>query len=68
MMKEIVSNNVDPERLLKLLSCAHALVTQEAMSLNLPDFPLDNLPLAAKILVHMYLMIRLIDFRLCDIL
>nr|XP_050853012.1 von Willebrand factor A domain-containing protein 8 [Vespula vulgaris]XP_050853013.1 von Willebrand factor A domain-containing protein 8 [Vespula vulgaris] len=50
MMKEIVSNNVDPERLLKLLSCAHALVTQEAMSLNLPDFPLDNLPLAAKIL------------------
>ncbi|XP_014598623.1 PREDICTED: von Willebrand factor A domain-containing protein 8 isoform X1 [Polistes canadensis] len=48
-MKEIAPN-IDLKRLSKLLSCAHALVTHEAMSLNLPDFPLDNLTLAAKIL------------------
>ncbi|KAI4486325.1 hypothetical protein M0802_012344 [Mischocyttarus mexicanus] len=48
-MKEI-SPNIDLERLSKLLSCGHALVTREATSLNLPDFPLDNLTLAAKIL------------------
>ncbi|KAK2575217.1 hypothetical protein KPH14_002679 [Odynerus spinipes] len=49
MMKELAPNT-DTERLSQLLSSAHALVTQEAASLNLPDFPLDNLSLAAKIL------------------
>ncbi|KAG7197989.1 hypothetical protein KM043_016215 [Ampulex compressa] len=42
--------NVDSGRLSQLLSCAHALMMQEAVSLGLPDFPLDNLKSAALIL------------------
>ncbi|XP_076618440.1 von Willebrand factor A domain-containing protein c12.2 isoform X2 [Colletes latitarsis] len=42
--------NVDAGKLSQLLSCAHALVTQEAISLGLPDFPLDNLTSAAIIM------------------
>ncbi|XP_076231251.1 von Willebrand factor A domain-containing protein c12.2 [Calliopsis andreniformis] len=42
--------NVDPGKLAQLVSCAHALITQEAVSLGLPDFPLDNLPSAAIIM------------------
>ncbi|XP_033322690.2 von Willebrand factor A domain-containing protein c12.2 [Megalopta genalis] len=40
----------DPGKLSQLLSCAHALVTEEAVSLGLPDFPLDNLTSAAVIM------------------
>jgi len=43
--------NVDGAVLSQLLSCCHALVTEEAASLGLLDFPLDNLPVAATILV-----------------
>ncbi|XP_077256082.1 von Willebrand factor A domain-containing protein c12.2 isoform X4 [Temnothorax americanus] len=42
--------NVDAGKLSQLLSCAHALVTQEAVTIGLPDFPLDNLPSAALIM------------------
>ncbi|XP_076294765.1 von Willebrand factor A domain-containing protein c12.2 isoform X2 [Lasioglossum baleicum] len=42
--------NIDPGKLSQLLSCAHALVTEEAKSLGLPDFPLDNLTSAAIIM------------------
>jgi len=44
--------NVDVAKLSQLLSCAHALVTQEAVSVGLPDFPLDSLSSAALILVN----------------
>lgn len=47
--------NVDSGKLSQLLSCAHALVTQEAISLGLPDFPLDNLFSAAIIMVNVLL-------------
>lgn len=50
-MRNLVPN-VDPGKLSQLLSCAHALVTEEAVSLGLPDFPLDNLPSAAVIMVN----------------
>jgi len=43
--------NVDAGKLSQLLSCAHALVTQEAVNIGLPDFPLDNLSSAALIVV-----------------
>jgi len=43
--------NVDTGKLSQLLSCAHALVTQEAVTIGLPDFPLDNLSSAALIMV-----------------
>ncbi|XP_011645711.1 von Willebrand factor A domain-containing protein 8 [Pogonomyrmex barbatus] len=42
--------NVDAGKLSQLLSCAHALVTQEAVTIGLPDFPLDNLSSAALIM------------------
>ncbi|XP_020295442.1 von Willebrand factor A domain-containing protein 8 isoform X2 [Pseudomyrmex gracilis] len=42
--------NVDTGKLSQLLSCAHALVTQEAVTVGLPDFPLDSLSAAALIL------------------
>lgn len=43
--------HVDGATLSQLLSCCHALITEEAVSLGLPDFPLDNLSSAAIILV-----------------
>ncbi|XP_012146606.2 von Willebrand factor A domain-containing protein c12.2 isoform X1 [Megachile rotundata] len=42
--------HTDTAKLKQLLSCAHAFVTQEAISLGLPDFPLDNLSSAAIIM------------------
>ncbi|XP_014486715.1 PREDICTED: von Willebrand factor A domain-containing protein 8 [Dinoponera quadriceps] len=42
--------NVDAGKLSQLLSCAHALISQEAVTIGLPDFPLDSLPSAALIL------------------
>ncbi|RLU26772.1 hypothetical protein DMN91_000569 [Ooceraea biroi] len=42
--------NADAGKLSQLLSCAHALVTQEAFTIGLPDFPLDSLSSAALIL------------------
>ncbi|OXU18814.1 hypothetical protein TSAR_009759 [Trichomalopsis sarcophagae] len=42
--------HVDGATLSQLLSCCHALITEEAVSLGLPDFPLDNLSSAAIIL------------------
>nr|XP_031838808.1 von Willebrand factor A domain-containing protein 8 isoform X2 [Nomia melanderi] len=48
-LKNLVPN-VDSGKLSQLLSCAHALVTEEAVSLGLPDFPLDNLTSAAIIM------------------
>lgn len=50
-LKKLVPN-VNPAKLAQLLSCAYALVTQEAVSLGLPDFPLDNLFSAAIIMVN----------------
>lgn len=52
---EILRNlapNVDAGKLSQLLSCAHALITQEAITIGLPDFPLDSLSSAALILVN----------------
>ncbi|KAG5321336.1 VWA8 protein, partial [Acromyrmex heyeri] len=42
--------NVDAGKFSQLLSCAHALVTPEAVTIGLPDFPLDNLSSAAFIM------------------
>ncbi|XP_050455261.1 von Willebrand factor A domain-containing protein 8 [Cataglyphis hispanica] len=50
---EILRNlapNVDSRKLSQLLSCAHALISQEAITIGLPDFPLDSLSSAALIL------------------
>lgn len=47
-----LASNVDPGKLSQLLSCCHALVTEEALNLGLPDFPLDNVTSAALILVN----------------
>lgn len=48
--------NVDAGKLSQLLSSAHALVTQEAVAIGLPDFPLDNLSSAALIMVIFFLL------------
>ncbi|XP_076766995.1 von Willebrand factor A domain-containing protein c12.2 [Xylocopa sonorina] len=42
--------HTDTTKLKQLLSCAHAFVTEEAVFLGLPDFPLDNLPYVAAIM------------------
>ncbi|XP_072394328.1 von Willebrand factor A domain-containing protein 8 isoform X1 [Diabrotica undecimpunctata] len=42
--------NVAPEKLEKIVACAFALLTKESATLGLPDFPLDNLLLAAIIM------------------
>lgn len=49
-MKKLTPN-VDPGKLSQFLSCCHALATEEAQNLGLPDFPLDNVTSAAFILV-----------------
>ncbi|XP_030747712.1 von Willebrand factor A domain-containing protein 8 [Sitophilus oryzae] len=45
-----LAKDVSQEKIDKLLSCAFALLNKETKSLNLPDFPVENLILAAKIL------------------
>ncbi|KAL4635681.1 von Willebrand factor A domain-containing protein 8 isoform X1 [Arapaima gigas] len=45
-----VGPNVSAERLSQLLSFATTLCSQESTNLGLPDFPVDNLPSAIKIL------------------
>ncbi|XP_060732399.1 von Willebrand factor A domain-containing protein 8 [Tachysurus vachellii] len=42
--------NVKAERVSQLLSCATTLCSQESANLGLPDFPVDNLPSAVKML------------------
>nr|XP_039272426.1 von Willebrand factor A domain-containing protein 8-like isoform X1 [Styela clava] len=42
--------NVESNILAQILSCANTLATQESASLGLPDFPLENLVHAVKIL------------------
>lgn len=62
--------NVDAGKLSQLLSCAHALITQEAIAIGLPDFPLDSLSAAALILVNFLFfgsilyMVRFVDLTL----
>lgn len=50
-MMKIAGPNVSMDKLSSLISCSYALVSEEAHSLGLPDFPLDNLTFAAEILV-----------------
>ncbi|XP_057192954.1 von Willebrand factor A domain-containing protein 8 isoform X2 [Triplophysa rosa] len=45
-----IGQNVPPERVSQLLSCATTLCSQESASLSLPDFPVDNLPSAITLL------------------
>ncbi|XP_066146647.1 von Willebrand factor A domain-containing protein 8 [Euwallacea fornicatus] len=40
----------DKGKIEKLLSCAFALINQETKFMGLPDFPVDNLPVAVQIL------------------
>ncbi|XP_074033568.1 von Willebrand factor A domain-containing protein c12.2 isoform X2 [Leptinotarsa decemlineata] len=42
--------SASPDKLEKIIACAFALLSKESLSIGLPDFPLDNLPLAALIL------------------
>ncbi|XP_062861685.1 von Willebrand factor A domain-containing protein 8 [Trichomycterus rosablanca] len=42
--------NVAAERVSQLLSCATTLCSQESVNLGLPDFPVDNLPSAVRVL------------------
>lgn len=42
--------NVSQDKLTTLLSCAYALISPEATSIGLPDFPIDNIHRAAKLL------------------
>ncbi|KAB5577077.1 hypothetical protein PHYPO_G00205820 [Pangasianodon hypophthalmus] len=45
-----VGPNVKAERVSQILSCATTLCSQESANLGLPDFPVDNLPSAIKVL------------------
>ncbi|MBN3308156.1 VWA8 protein, partial [Amia calva] len=45
-----VGPNVPSERVSQLLSLATTLCSQESSNLGLPDFPVDNLPAAVKVL------------------
>ncbi|KAF7279849.1 hypothetical protein GWI33_006657 [Rhynchophorus ferrugineus] len=45
-----IASNAPKDKIEKLLSCAFALLNQETKFLGLPDFPIDNLVVAARIL------------------
>lgn len=45
-----IAANAPQEKLELLLSAAYALLSKESIALGLPDFPVDNLPLAALML------------------
>lgn len=45
-----IAPSASKDKLEKILSCAFALLSKESSTLGLPDFPVDNLPLAALIL------------------
>ncbi|KAI4872445.1 hypothetical protein NFI96_033688, partial [Prochilodus magdalenae] len=45
-----IGQNVPAERVSQLLSCATTLCSQESATLGLPDFPVDHLPPAIKVL------------------
>ncbi|XP_022919882.1 von Willebrand factor A domain-containing protein 8 [Onthophagus taurus] len=47
---QTIAPNVPKEKLTNLLDAAFVLMTKEASNLGLPDFPVDNLPIAAKML------------------
>lgn len=49
-LKNLITHD-DIAKLKQLLSCSHAFVTQEAVSLGLPDFPLDNLTSVVTVMV-----------------
>lgn len=42
--------NIPPDELSRILSFSHTLVSEESAALNLPDFPMDNLPSALEIM------------------
>lgn len=52
--------SVPQEKLDQLVSVSFGLMSKESEKLGLPDFPIDNLPHAAKLLV-------ILTFRLIDI-
>ncbi|XP_064165757.1 von Willebrand factor A domain-containing protein 8 [Anguilla rostrata] len=45
-----IGPNVEPQRVSQLLSFGTTLCSQESSSLGMPDFPLDNLPAALRVL------------------
>ncbi|KAI5716999.1 hypothetical protein M8J76_015926 [Diaphorina citri] len=44
--------HINRDALTKLVSCAYALISEESRTVSLPDFPIDNLSKAAKILAE----------------
>lgn len=53
-MKEIAPN-IPVKQLEELLSASFGLLSPEGTALGLPDFPIDNILAAAKILVCTYI-------------
>lgn len=51
---QLIAPNVSVGKLDQLLSTAFALISRESTTIGLPDFPIDNVILAAKILVSKY--------------
>jgi hypothetical protein len=43
--------NVDPAQMSQLLSCCYSLLSPKSSLLGLPDFPVDRLPAAVKLMV-----------------
>jgi hypothetical protein len=43
--------NMDPAQMSQLLSCCYSLLSPESSLLGLPDFPVDGLPVAVKLMV-----------------
>lgn len=52
-LKNLITHG-DTAKLKRLLSCSHAFVTQEAVSVGLPDFPLDNLTSIVTVMVNSF--------------
>lgn len=56
MLNELIAEypTAPRDKLEKVLSCAYALVSPESNELGLHNFPIENIPVVAKLLVSNY--------------
>lgn len=55
MLNELITEypTAPKEKLEKVLSCAYALASPESVELGLHSFPIENIPMAAKLIVSL---------------
>lgn len=66
MLNDLITEypTVPKDNLEKVLSCAYALASPESNKLGLHNFPIENIPIVAKLMVSKILTtVKIADFR-----